>query len=142
MPLSGSAEDTLSIVQQAFQCVAARDTDGLLALVADDVAWLPPDRVGHLSWGGRFSGRAEVARWIDAVKEALEELVLVPHDFLVADDTVVVLGRETARVRATGAGYDTDFAHVIRVRDGRIISFRGFHDTAAVLAAAGAGKRG
>ncbi|HEV7370484.1 nuclear transport factor 2 family protein [Arenibaculum sp.] len=136
MTVSASSEDTLSIVQQGFQAVAAKDVDGVIALLADDVEWVSPDPTGRLSWGGAWRGRDEVARWMRLVADALDDFSLVPRQFIVEEDTVVVLGRERARVAATGRPYETDFAHVVRVKGGRIVSFRGFHDTAAVLAAA------
>lgn len=137
MMVSANSEDTLSIVQQGFQAVAAKDADGVIAMLSEDVEWVSPDPTRRLPWGGTYRGRDDVARWIRLLVDALDDFTLVPRQFIVEEDTVVVLGRERARISATGRAYETDFAHVIRVKDGRIASFRGFHDTAAVLAAAG-----
>jgi ketosteroid isomerase-like protein len=47
----------------------------------------------------------------------------------------VTEGRYTATVRITGAKIDARIAHIFTVRDGKVASWRGYGDTAAVLAA-------
>src|SRR5512132_858341 len=54
------------------------------------------------------------------------------------DDTVVVLGHESARVPATGRTYHSDFAFVFRVRNGKLTAFRAYHDTDAMMRATAA----
>ena len=61
-----------------------------------------------------------------------------PHEFIATDDTVVVLGHESARVTATGRTYHSDFAFVFRVRNGKLTAFRAYHDTDAMMRATAA----
>jgi len=65
----------------------------------------------------------------------LAELVVQPDEFIATDDTVVVLGYESARVTATGRTYHSDFAFVFRVRNGKLTAFRAYHDTDAMTRA-------
>ena len=54
---------------------------------------------------------------------------LTPDEVIGLGDDVVVLGRYTARAKATGAPLDVPFAHVWRFRDGRAVRFHQFTDT-------------
>jgi ketosteroid isomerase-like protein len=57
---------------------------------------------------------------------------------LVADgDTVVALGLERARARPTGRLFETPFAHVWTISDGRVAAFEDHLDSAALVAAFG-----
>jgi hypothetical protein len=49
-----------------------------------------------------------------------------------------VLGRYTARAKATGAPLDIPFAHIWRFRDGRAVRFHQFTDTRGWVEALGA----
>ena len=65
---------------------------------------------------------------VSAINDALR------HE-MSADDRVVVLGRSTATVRATGRHYSTEWVHVHTVKDHMIVSSSEFFDTAAALRA-------
>ena len=49
-------------------------------------------------------------------------------------DTVVTRGRWNAIVRTNGAKIDADMVHFFKLHDGKITSWKGYSDTAAVLA--------
>jgi ketosteroid isomerase-like protein len=45
---------------------------------------------------------------------------------------VVVLGRYSYRIKATGKKFDTDFEQVMTIKDGKLTGFQEYMDTAAV----------
>lgn len=53
-----------------------------------------------------------------------------PTEFIAKDDKVIVLGNSKWRVKATNKEYQSDFAHVLTVKDGKVSGFREFMDTA------------
>jgi uncharacterized protein len=53
-----------------------------------------------------------------------------PDEFLEALDTVVMLGRDHASYKATGAVLDAQVVHVWRLKDGNISGFQQYTDTA------------
>ena len=65
-------------------------------------------------------------------------MVVQPDEFIATNDTVVVLGHESARVTATGRTYHSDFALGFRVRNGKLTAFRAYHDTDTMMWAAAA----
>ena len=58
-----------------------------------------------------------------------------PREFIAQGDKVVVLGRSSATVRATGKSYSTDWVHLFTVADGKITDFHEFFDNAAATRA-------
>jgi len=62
----------------------------------------------------------------------LEEiLVLEPRHFLSDGDKVAVVGYTKCLAKPTGRTYDTEFVHLIFLREGKIIRFWEFFDTYA-----------
>lgn len=129
-----SPQAHIALVQQAYAAFGAGDPPKLLGLLADDVAWdFPPSTV--IPWAGRFDGPREVARFFAALGGASHAEAFEPQHYLAADDRVVVLGRERFRVPSTGKTWECEWAHVFRVRDGKIAAFREYTDTGAMEAA-------
>ena len=61
-----------------------------------------------------------------------------PKDFHDAGDTVVVEGRYTGSYKATGKSLDAQVTHVWRFRNGKVVSFRQYVDTAQLQDVMGA----
>jgi uncharacterized protein len=123
-----AAEDTVAIARSAYEAFARDDLDGVLAMLDDDIVWHEAQGLPH---GGAYHG-------LDAVRAAIfdpldeqwwDGFAATPSEFIGAGDHVLVLGRYTARAKATGAPLDVPFAHVWLFRDGRAIRFDQFTDT-------------
>ena len=54
----------------------------------------------------------------------------VPKEIVDAGDTVVGLGRYGGVYKASGAKVDAQFVHVLKFKDGKIVSFQQYTDTA------------
>jgi ketosteroid isomerase-like protein len=51
------------------------------------------------------------------------------------DDKVLALGNERVAVRATGKIFETEWAHLFTMQDGKIVKLREYYDTATMAAA-------
>jgi ketosteroid isomerase-like protein len=60
-----------------------------------------------------------------------------PQEFFTDGDKVVVTGHLNLTAKSTGRKIDSDFVHVITMKDGRWIRFRDFMDTPVAVAAFG-----
>jgi ketosteroid isomerase-like protein len=78
-----------------------------------------------------------VAEFFGAVNDLFDIQRFEPTEFIAHGDRIVVLGGETARVKATGKVIDLDWVHVFKMRNGKVVAFQEFFDTAAVVAAMG-----
>ncbi|HYD67436.1 nuclear transport factor 2 family protein [Azospirillum sp.] len=133
--MTSSRAQTLAVVREALARFAANDVEGLLKLLDDDVEWQEPDTGGRLPWSGYYRGKSGVLIWLQALG-AVDDLKIEPREFLADGDRVVVLARETGRMRATGRAFDSDLALVFTVAGGRITAMRVFANTAAQVEAA------
>lgn len=122
------------LVQQMYAAFGKRDIQTLLTLVSDEIDWqiLGPPKIAH---AGPHRGRDQVRRFFATIAETLEITQFEPREFISQGDKVVVLGYYGGRVKATGRQYASEWAHVFTLRDGKVVKFREYADTANLAAA-------
>lgn len=132
-PIDPAGSAPADVVRRQYLAGAAGDLAALRATLAPDVEWVEMD---HSPVAGTYRTPEEVTR---GVMEALgqEWLDWATHDdrYVVDGEDVVVLARYTATHRTSGKALDVRVAHHFVVRDGLIVRFEQFVDTAGVLAA-------
>ncbi len=89
--------------------------------------------VATIPYAGNFTGR--IPAFFQAIGGSTTGGKVTVDKFIAQDDTVVSIGRYTAEVRGAGAKIDTPIAHIFTVRDGKVSSWTGFSDSAAVASA-------
>jgi ketosteroid isomerase-like protein len=125
---SCSAETTRQVVEAAYRAFGARDIEALLGLLSPDVTWGEPDNP-HIPSAGTRHGLAGVIEWLQVGNQTDAILALEPQRILVDGDTAAVIGYTKVVARPTGRSYETDFAHLVTVRDGKVVRFQEFFDT-------------
>jgi ketosteroid isomerase-like protein len=119
-------------VHEMYGAFARGDVPRVQELLDPDVVWRTPT----LPWStGEYRGREGVGTYFASFAEALDDAAVEPHEVLEAGDRIVALGEERATVRRTGNRFAVPFAHVLRLRDGRVVEFQGHVDTAAITEA-------
>jgi ketosteroid isomerase-like protein len=121
----------LAVVQKLYEAFGRGDLPTILSHLAEDVTWkyLGP---AEIPFGGTRHGRDQVAQFFAAIAGSLEVQDFEVDRFIAQGDMVVALGHERMRVRATGRTYETQWAHVFTVRQGKVVEFCEYADTAAV----------
>jgi len=119
---------SVEAVRSSYEAFGRGDLDGALAMMDGEIEWHQAQGLPH---GGIYRGLAAVrAAVFDPLDEEWwEDFRADPDEVIGLGDDVVVLGRYTARAKATGAPLDVPFAHVWRFRDGRAVRFHQFTDT-------------
>jgi uncharacterized protein len=119
---------SVEAVRSSYEAFGRGDLDGALAMMDDAIEWHQAQGLPH---GGLYRGLAAVrAAVFDPLDEEWwEDFRADPDEVIGLGDDVVVLGRYTARAKATGAPLDVPFAHVWRFRNGRAVRFHQFTDT-------------
>ena len=124
----------IETTKAVFAVFGAGDIDGIVALLDDNVRieFYGPDVIPY---AGRYQGKAEARTFFETVLGSVDIHQFEPMDFFGEGDKVTVTGHLRLTARATGRQIESDFAHVITVRDQKWLLFRDFMDTAVAQAA-------
>jgi ketosteroid isomerase-like protein len=119
------------LVQRLYQSVGTGDIASLLNLLAEDVLWLIPE-MAHVPFAGTWHGRQQVGEFFRKMAQAQDVVEFQPEEFIAQGDSVVVLGRFTMHVKATGRDSRSVWAHVWKVEGDKITYMREYVDTLTV----------
>lgn len=131
-----SEQDNIAIVQQAYTNFKSGNIPALLAQLSDDVTWQLPE-MENVPFGGKRTTPAGVGEFFALIAENEEPLQFEPREIVAQGDKVVSLGYYKWRLKANGREFDSDFAHVFTIRDGKVVAFHEYMDTAACANAYG-----
>jgi ketosteroid isomerase-like protein len=132
-----SEQSNLERVQQVYAAFGRGDLPALLALLDENVSWR---MAGPAPFAGERRGHAGVQEFFVKLVEAAEIEHFAPAEFLAKGETVVALGNERLRARGTGRVMTHDWAHVFKVRNGKIAEVLLIEDTAGHAEIFGAGS--
>jgi ketosteroid isomerase-like protein len=128
------SEENAQIVQQEYARLYQGDIPAMLDAMSENVVWIEPG-ASNVPFAGTYTGLNQVQEFLTKLYESIEFTQLDPSEFVSEGANVVVLGSYSARAKATGSDYTTDFAMVWAFQDGKIVKVQSFHDTAAEAAA-------
>lgn len=126
-------QQNIEIVKRGYEAFGRGDINGLLALCAENIEWVTPGPP-EMPTAGTRRGREQVALFFKALDEVFEIQRFEPKQFIAQGGQVVVLGDDTAKVKATGKVLTEQWAHAFTIRDGQIAAFREYIDTAETVA--------
>ena len=126
------------IVQDAYAAFLRGDVTSLLGLMSDDVVWEPVlGTASHVPFSGKRQGKPAVAEFFQLVATNEDFTQFEPREFVAQGDAVVAIGHYKAITKTTGKTFDSDFVMVFTMKDGKVVRFREFTDSAGVNAAFG-----
>jgi hypothetical protein len=127
-----SEQANTAVIQTMYTGFNSGDIQTILANVAPNAEWVDYGP-GAVPYFGDFTGR--IADFFKAIGESTTGGNVAIDQYIASGDIVVTQGQYTATVRTTGATIDAPIAHIFTLRDGKVTSWKGYGDTAAVLAA-------
>jgi ketosteroid isomerase-like protein len=86
---------------------------------------------------GVYRGAGEIVRWVDEGRAVYGSLEVVPEELLDAGEKVVAMVRMRARGTLSGAPVEALIAHVLTLRDGKLLRLEYYGDREEALRAAG-----
>lgn len=122
------------LVMQVYEKYKNKDVKGILALCDDRVEWIGSES-DYIPFAGNYHGKDQVAQFFMKLDQSQDVIDLEPRDFIAEGDKVTVTGTSSWHVKSTGLTYDSPWAHVFTLRDGKIARFQHYEHTAAVEAA-------
>ena len=128
-----SRQDGRPGIRRVYDALANRDANAMQELFADDIR---VSQSPELPWGGDYVGRDGAFTFFLTLVEHIQSQVTTESLFS-AGDHVVQSGRTRGTVVANGASFDIPEVHVWEVHDGKVVAFRAYIDTPAMLEALG-----
>lgn len=130
-----SEQENVAIVKRGFAAFQQGELQALLNLFSDEVDFRHPMATAIWPWAGRRRGRAQLAEFFAGLAATTEFEHSEPQEFIAQGSKVVVLHFERFRIKATGRAVDNELVHVFTLRDGRIVQWCVYEDTAPIIAA-------
>ena len=128
-----SEQENVAIVRGCYEAFGRGDIDALIDALDPNVEWFTPGP-SELATAGTRRGQQQIRQFFDSVNELYDFQRFEPKTFIADGDTVVVLGEDTATFKPTGKTVHDEWAHVMTVKNGKIVRFHEYLDTAAVVA--------
>lgn len=125
-------QSNTAVIQNVYSAFNQGDLQAVLANVDTGAEWVNygPSSVPYF---GDFTGR--ITDFFAAIGQSTTNGKVTVDRYMDAGDSVIAEARWTATVKGTGAQLDAPVAHIFTLRAGKVISWRGYADTAAVAAA-------
>ncbi len=135
--MKSHSQENIKLLKNLYEAASNGDFGLVRAALGPNVEWIEPNMAGL--W---FSGmhRGADAVWNEVIKPTAENIdnfrVKMKH-FHAVGDHIIAIGYFHGRGKATGKELDAATAHVCTLRNGKIVRFEAFHDSANWLAALG-----
>jgi len=127
--------ENTQVVQNAYAAFGRGDIQTLLTYIDDGIVWKGVyGAASHVPTSGERRGKAAVAEFFKQVAVSVTFSRFEPKEFVATGDKVVALGHYTATT-PINKSFDSDFAMVFTLRNGKVTHFQEFCDSAAVNAA-------
>ncbi len=126
--------DTKAVLHGFYDALGRGDLPAVLALLDRDVEWTEAERFPY--YGGTWHGPDAIVRGLfEPLGRDWSSFRVLPQSFVVEGDEAVSLGNYQGIHQRTGRAVTAPFAHHWTVRNGRIVRFVQYTDTAKVLEA-------
>ncbi|MQA77293.1 MAG: hypothetical protein GEV10_02235 [Streptosporangiales bacterium] len=121
----------LDIVRGLYEAFADRDLDTIRAAIGQDFVMEQSDL---LPWGGRRHGPEGFFAFLGTLLTHIEPILDI-EELFDAGDHIVEVGHTRGRVLAHGNTFRIPEIHAWQLRDSKLLSYRVYVDTPAMLAA-------
>jgi ketosteroid isomerase-like protein len=122
------------VVDRVYAAMQARDVEGVLAWLTEDVLIVVPGPPG-VGAAGDWHGHTGARECLRRLGEGQTSESLEMFERVAEGPYVVARLRGASVVRATGRRFESDIVHMFTVADGKVSRLLDFFDTAALVAA-------
>lgn len=124
----------IAATEAIYRAVPLGDLPTVLAHLDSDVR-ISYYGTARIPYAGDYHGIEEAITFLDKVGQAIEIIEMAPWKFIAQGDDLATWGRQRFRRRTNGHEWETEFAHIITLREGRWLYFRDFANSALALEA-------
>ncbi len=116
----------VDLLKQLYGAFAKGDVAAVLGAMDEKIEWLEPE---SLPYDDQIGPQAIAENVFARLPQDFSEFTVTPDEFVDGGDIVVSLGTYRGTGATTGKKLEAAFAHVWRVKDGKITGFRTHTDT-------------
>lgn len=130
------SQENVEQVMEVFARFGRGDVPAIVEMLDDNVVI---DFYGPavVPYAGHWEGKDKARRFFETVLSNVEIHQFDPLEFIAERDKVVVFGHLRLTAKPTGGSIESDFVHVITVKDGKWLHFRDFMNSVVATAAFG-----
>jgi ketosteroid isomerase-like protein len=126
-------------VKAAYDAFLRGDIDAILAMLDENVEWQAVKGTeGVAPHAGVRRGPGAVKEFFAQVAATIQFSRFEPKEYIAQGDQVAVVGEYSARIATTGRSVTSDWVMVFTFRNGRMVRFREWTDSAQLVRAYGA----
>jgi ketosteroid isomerase-like protein len=130
-----SDQQNVELIKSAYAAFARGVQQTFLSLFSDHIEFQHPMPHSIWPWAGHRRGRNDLAQFFEGLAQTVEFELFEPREFIAQSDKVIVLLFERFSIRATGIAVDNDYVQVFTIKNGKVVQFLVFEDTAPIIAA-------
>ncbi len=131
--------ENTQIIKEAYDLwheTKGASVDHFLNIMSDPIDFRSlVDGQGGLKFTETAHSHEDMERYFEGLAASMEMLHFMIQSYIAQDDKVVVVSTTKWRVRENGKEFETPKVDVIELKDGKIVSFFEFYDTAKIQAA-------
>jgi ketosteroid isomerase-like protein len=133
---SGMEQQNIAAVQAGYNAFASGDMEALMRDFDDNITWDAVGPAGVLPIFGHWQGKDQVMQWFMQLGSMTTCEPFRNVRYVASGETVVATGESKVTFNNTGKTVDGPFVHIFTFRNGKIVAWQGFEDTAADVMAA------
>jgi hypothetical protein len=123
------------VVQDAYAAFGRGDIPAVLNHLDDNVTWKPiTGAASYVPTAGERHGKTSVAEFFRILGENVQFERFEPLEYVAQNDKVVAIGRYKGKTPG-GRTFESEWVMIFTLRDGKVVSFQEFTDSAALNAA-------
>lgn len=120
----------VELIKKFYKLFALPDKQAYLELCHDNVEWHVLDGMPN---GGKYMGKKQVFdEYFPKLFANFIEFHAVAEEFLAAKNQVIVFGRYIGVGKKTKKKFESPFAHIYTLKNGQIIKYQQYTDTAKI----------
>ena len=122
----------IAVVKNFYDSFVRGDIAAVVATLSDDLHWRESENFLLGDRNPYLSPTAVVDGVFSRIAREFQDYQAGPTELIDGGDVVVAVGRSKGIMASTGKPFDAQYMHVVRVANGKIVSFHQLIDTLEV----------
>jgi hypothetical protein len=126
-------QENIQIAQEGYLLFTQGDIDNLLDLYTDDITFVFHGSSDLTPFTDTFRGKDQMRQFFAKVADILVFDSYETREFIGKGNKVIVLGHDKCTDKTTGISMETDWAHVLTMRDGKTARLESYGDVRKMM---------